>query len=438
MPRNYVLDTNVLLHDPQAIFHFGDSNLLIPIEVIEEIDSFKHDPSEVGRNSRTIAQILDGLRGRGQLGDGVTLDGKGTLKVLCQGTTSELAKIGLDGQNRVANSILSSALFLQAHRADEQTVVVTKNVNLRIKADALGIVAEDYTIDRFPEADQFPGWFEAELASALIAQLQQGKSVRVDGLQALPNEYVLAHAADDADNVAFGRVQGREGEIVPLRDLDADMAGVKPLNLEQTFARDALLSDDIKLVTLTGKAGTGKTLIAVAAGLRKVFAEDCYHRLLVFRPTMPVSRDIGYLPGDVQEKMRPWMQPIYDALELIREQDRCSPSRTLPPDIMECEEICIEPLTYIRGRSIPRQYIVIDEAQNLTPLETKTVITRVGKGTKIVLTGDPHQIDNPYVDALSNGLAFLVDRFRGSELSAHICLTKGERSALAETAANIL
>jgi len=191
-------------------------------------------------------------------------------------------------------------------------------------------------------------------------------------------------------------------------------------------------------VTITGKAGTGKTLLAVAAGLYKVFAEDEYNRLLIFRPTMPVGRDIGFLPGDIKEKMQPWMQPIYDAVELIREQDKRSPNRVLPQDIMESEEISIEPLTFIRGRSIPHQYIIIDEAQNLTPLEVKTVITRVGNGTKIVLTGDPHQIDNPYVDSLSNGLVYLVNRLRHSHIAAHIGLQKGERSELAEAAANLL
>jgi len=301
----------------------------------------------------------------------------------------------------------------------------------------MGIPAQDYDLDRIPEGDLYSGWHTLEADLATIGELQHKEPVRVEGVRGLPNEYVLLKDATGTKK-AMGRFEANGRDIAPLRLPEGDIVGIRPLNLEQTFVLDALLNDNIKLVTLTGKAGTGKTLLAVAAGLYKVFAEDVYHRLLVFRPTMPVSRDIGFLPGDVQEKMRPWMQPVYDALELIREQDRRSSKRALPPDILECEEISIEPLTYIRGRSIPNQYMIIDEAQNLTPLEVKTIITRVGIGTKIVLTGDPHQIDNPYVDALSNGLIFTVEKFRQNDLSAHISLVKGERSQLAETAANLL
>ncbi|MBR4221608.1 MAG: PhoH family protein, partial [Victivallales bacterium] len=214
--------------------------------------------------------------------------------------------------------------------------------------------------------------------------------------------------------------------------------GVHSLNLEQTFALDALLDPTITLVTLAGRAGTGKTLLAIAAALQQIFADRRYEKLLVFRPTMPVSRDLGYLPGDINDKMRPWMQPVYDALELIRSIDRKCPSRTLPNDIMNCPEISVEPLTYIRGRSIPNQFVIIDEAQNLTPLEVKTAITRIGNGSKVVLTGDPAQIDNPYVDSRSNGLTRLVSRFLDSPLAAHVTMVKGERSQLAETAALLL
>ncbi len=438
MPKNYIIDTNVMLHNPGAVFQFGEHCVIIPIEVIEDVDTFKHDATEQGRNSRSVAQILDALRAKGRLGKGVELDSGGTLRVVCGGGETGPGPGRHSGSDRVANSILRAALQLQADSPNDDTIIVTKNVNLRLKADALDLTAEDYIVDRFPDADLYPGWLTLTVSAESFAGLAEGRKCAIAELNGVPNEYVLARSEDDAKSVVLGRVDRDGRRVVPLTGLDRATAGITPLNLEQTFARDALLNDDIKLVTLTGKAGTGKTLLAVAAGLYKVFGEDRYHRVLVFRPTMPVSRDIGYLPGGIEEKMRPWMQPIYDALELIRECDKRSSPRILPPDVIECEELCIEPLTYIRGRSIPRQYIIIDEAQNLTPLEIKTVITRVGSGTKIVLTGDPHQIDNPYVDALSNGLAFLVDRFRSSGLSAHLCLAKGERSDLAETAANLL
>jgi len=440
MAKTLILDTSVLLHNPQAIMSFPGACLLIPIEVVEELDEFKREMSERGRNSRTFAQLLDNLRKKGRLSEGVEVGGGASVRIACEPSGSDMRAYGLTANGRVDNRILSMALDLRKRSPDEEAVVVTKNVNLRLKADALDIPAEDYEIDRSPDADVYTGWQGVAAPAELIARLNSRKPIALKNpALRTPNEYVLLRDAADPDVKAMGRVVDPDaGKIVPLVDQTEGAAGILPLNLEQMFALDALLDDKVTLVTLTGKAGTGKTLLAVAAGLRKVFKEDLYNRLLIFRPTTPLGRDIGFLPGDVGEKMKPWMQPVYDALELIREQDKRSRFRALPPDILECEEISIEPLTYIRGRSIPHQFIVIDEAQNLTPLELKTVVTRVGRGTKIVLTGDPHQIDNPYVDALSNGLVFLLDRFRHSTLSAHVGLVKGERSELAETAANLL
>ncbi|MFA5204331.1 MAG: PhoH family protein [Lentisphaeria bacterium] len=437
MQRNIILDTNVLLHDPKAILNFPGDQVIIPIEVIEELDSFKRDVSELGRNSRHITQTLDGLRSHGKLGEGVRLDNDTLLRVTCGGDSHRLAERGFHGGGRTENHLLSLAAEWQHATPERETIVITKNVNMRLKADALGIPAQDYEVDRFPDADVYTGWQTVTGTEAQVAALRKGLPADVPGLTGLPNEYVQVRVGADGP-AALGRIGKTPGRITPLKDSGEGAAGIKPLNLEQTFALDALLDDRIKLLTIAGKAGTGKTLLAVAAGLRKVFGEDQFNRLLIFRPTMPVGRDIGFLPGDINEKMRPWMQPIYDALELIREQDKRSPNRMLPPDILECEEISIEPLTFIRGRSIPHQYIIIDEAQNLTPLEVKTVITRVGNGTKIIMTGDPHQIDNPYVDAMSNGLVYLINRFRTSPLAAHIGLQKGERSELAEAAANLL
>jgi len=440
MRKNIILDATVLLHDPSAIFAFPDADVLIPIEVIEEIDSFKRDMDERGRNSRTAARILDGLRSRGRLGEGIALDNGALLRVVCEPLDVALPISSIRTRDRVGNRILALAVHMHTRRPDYETVVVTKNVNLRLKADALGIPAEDYEVDRSPEADVYSGWRTVQATADDVGMVRTGRSVRLDVPDPVPNEYVVIESPDLPGKQGLGRFSAHDpGLVTPVRPAEScEAVGIRPLNLEQTFAFDALTDDDISLVTLTGKAGTGKTLLAVAAGLHKVFVEDVYNRVLIFRPTLPVGRDIGYLPGDIEEKMRPWMQPVYDAVELIREQDRRSPEPALPPDILDCEELRIEPLTYIRGRSIPHQYIIIDEAQNLTPLEVKTVITRVGRGTKVVLTGDPHQIDNPYVDALTNGLTYLVGHFLRSPLAAHVGLWKGERSELAEAAANLL
>jgi PhoH-like ATPase len=271
-----------------------------------------------------------------------------------------------------------------------------------------------------------------------VDALRNGNGVRPASMELCPHEYLFLRDEDDPKHAVAAKVDAEGKMAWPLIGSTRTLCGIRGLNIQQTFAIDALLDDSIRLLTLAGKAGTGKTLLAIAAGLHQVFADDKFHRLTVFRPTIAVSRDLGYLPGGLDDKMRPWMQPVFDAIDLIRLEDRKQPARILPNDIRDCEEVMVEPLTYIRGRSIPNQFIIIDEAQNLTPLEVKTAITRVGAGSKIVVTGDPHQIDNPYVDAHSNGLTALLDRFRESRLSAHITMIKGERSELAETAANLL
>ena len=445
MRKNVILDTNVLLHNPQSINSFPGDKVVIPIEVIEEIDQFKRNVTELGRNSRSVAQILDRLRRQGNLGKGVELDNGSVLQIIYEDVDTTVQLKGLKSGNRVDNRIMALAVHLREKSDEGEPVIVTKNVNLRLKADSLGIEAEDYESERASDADVYSGWHKIIGDADMVSRLKDGEPVDISKQDCIVNEYVYLSTAADGEGdsgereSALGRIEkSYDGRTVPIPEYPEGAVGIFPANLEQKFCLDALLDDRLQLVTMTGKAGTGKTLLAVAAGLRKVFKEDQYNRLLIFRPTTPVGKDIGFLPGAVEEKMRPWMQPVYDALELIREEDRRSRHRSLPPDVMDCEEISIEPLTYIRGRSIPHQYIIIDEAQNLTPLEVKTVVTRVGRGTKLILTGDPHQIDNPYVDALSNGLVFLVDRFRESELAGHVGLVRGERSELAETAANTL
>ena len=440
MKKHFILDTNVLLYNPNAIFSFSDNTIVIPIEVIEELDGFKRDVSDLGQNARMVAQALDKLRRKGKLGEGVRLDNGGLLRVFAEKQEDYLGQTGLHLRNRSDSRILNLAIQLNEQYPQQPTIIVTKSINLRLKADALGIYAEDYEEPLFSDWDPYTGYHRIEAPADEIKQFNEEGSWSAAGRNFAPNEFVLLQDEAKSKLAGLGRIDGEKAEdLVPLGKLESEgVLGIRPLNVAQTFALEALLNDEITLVTLLGKAGTGKTLLAVAVGLHKIFKEDRYNRLLVSRPTLPMGRDIGYLPGDIEEKMRPWMHPITDAIELIRELDRRNAKRWLPADILECDEVGIEPLTYIRGRSIPHQYIVIDEAQNLTPLEVKTIITRVGVGTKIVLTGDVEQIDNPYVDSVSNGLVYLVNHFRHRKVAAHVTLAKGERSQLAELAADLL
>lgn len=431
MQETYILDTNVFLFDPQALEHFPGNQLLIPLEVVEEIDRFKHDSTETGHNARQVAHVIDRLRVKGSLRDGVRLANGSTLRIVADENA-----VVTGGDSHAAAAILR--LGKQFQEAGLAPVIITQNVNLRVKADALGLEARDYEQAPVRDTNTLRGWQVLEMEAPQLEMLRSGQPLRQFQGRLQPNEYVYAKLKGQPKVACCARYYAENDELWPLADTTRVVCGIRSLNVEQTFTLDALLDESIKLVTLAGKAGTGKTLLAMAAGLQQIFADNRYQRLLVFRPTMPVSRDLGYLPGDLSEKMRPWMQPVFDALDFIRSQDKKCPARTLPNDVMSCPEISVEPLTYIRGRSIPNQYIIIDEAQNLTPLEVKTVITRVGAGSKIILTGDPDQIDNPYVNAYSNGLTRLVDKFLPSPLSAHVTLIRGERSELAETAAMLL
>jgi len=437
MRKNFILDTSVILYNPDAIYSFDDNNIIIPIEVIEELDGFKRDMTELGHCSRMIANELDQMRRQGRLGEGVALPGGGLLRVHAAQDEDHLRKYGLRPGKKADNRILNLAVWLTESDHEHQTIIITKSINLRLKADALGIYAEDFEEPQRSHLQIYTGSRTIDVPADDIAAFNAAGQMDSPADDMSPNEYVYLRGDDEA-TTALARSNGN-GTLHALTRAPADgILGIKPLNMHQCFALDALLDDNIKCVTLLGKAGTGKTLLAVAAGLYKVLKEDRYNKLLISRPTMPMGRDIGYLPGDIEEKMRPWMQPLYDAIEMIRDIDRRSRQRSLPPDILESDEVGIEPLTYIRGRSIPNQFMIIDEAQNLTPLEVKTIITRVGPETKIVLTGDPEQIDNPYVDVMSNGFTYLLHRFQSQSISAHVSLEKGERSSLAEIAANIL
>lgn len=434
----FVLDTNVLLHDPKAIFHFQEHDVVLPIVVIEEVDHFKKDQTEIGRNARNVSRQLDRLRTRGSLSQGVTLDGGGTLRVDVENHPLDLGILRED-KHKADNQILACAKQLLTSRK-EKVVLVTKDTNLRIKGDAIGLQAEDYTTDRVEMEELYTGHRTWDVDPEQVDQLFDGGLAPDPEMGCSPNQFVTLVDRANPGRTALGRLFASDGLLHPLRRLEQGPWGIKPRNREQQCALELLLDDSVQVVTLVGKAGTGKTLLAIAAGLHQVVDDERYHKLLVSRPVMPMGRDLGYLPGDVEEKLRPYMQPIYDNLDFIvaaNTEMRRRASMTVG-QLEEAGYISVEPLTYIRGRSIPNQLLVVDEAQNLTPHEVKTILTRAGDGTKVIFTGDPYQIDNPYVDSSSNGLSFLAENFKGLEISGHITLMKGERSKLAELASNLL
>ncbi|MCC6138614.1 MAG: PhoH family protein [Bdellovibrionaceae bacterium] len=434
--RKIVLDTNVILFDALAIGKFQDADVHIPISVIEEIDRFKRDLGENGRNARHFSRFIDLLRAKGALAKGVQLDDSKTVIIVepdrsADGFPSELSDMKAD------NRILMTAFALQKQFPQSQVELVTKDINLRIKADVFGINAKDYEPERVAIDEMYSGHIELEVDADSINHFYEHKILPLgESYRLVPNQYIVAKDASNPNHSAIGRYDKRKQGMVPLLTVSEGIWGIHPRNVEQSFAIDALLNDDILFVSLQGKAGTGKTLLALAVGLYKSLDEGRFQRLLVSRPIFPMGKDIGYLPGDIEQKLNPWMQPIFDNVEFLMGADKKAAGRA--QELINQGMLNIEPLTYIRGRSIPNQYFIVDEAQNLTPHEIKTIVTRAGQGTKVVLTGDTYQIDNPYVDSATSGLTYSTERFKGYEISAHCSLTKGERSELAELAANVL
>ena len=449
MRKSYVLDTNVLLHDPNALLRFEDNDVVLPITVIEELDRFKKRPEETGRNARQTSRLLDSLREKGRLIEGIRLDSGGQLKVaLCHRETLDNLPPELVGDSG-DNTILAVALDVK-RQCDCPVVMVSKDTNMRIKADTLGLAAEDYETDKIDVDDLYTGMGEVLVSATQIDELfNGGTSLAGDGSSSevskgkfFPNQALTLIDVNNPSHTALSLLQ-ENGQLKPLPKMPySGISRIHARNREQRFALALLLDDSISLVTLVGKAGTGKTLLAIAAGLQKVTEENRYTRLLISRPVVPMGKDIGYLPGDVAEKLTPWMQPLYDNFDLIfntqDETNKPAHWRRGHEELMEMGLLQIEALTYIRGRTIPKQFFIIDEAQNLTPHEVKTILTRAGEGTKIVLTGDTAQIDNPYIDAASNGLTYVIERFRHEPLAGHITLYQGERSDLAARAATLL
>ena len=442
--KHFVLDTNVLLHNPDAIFMFGNNEVVIPFDVIEELDKFKTSADDLGRNARAVIRHLDGLRATGNISEGVPVPRTGgRLRVvleqdqkLCPGLTA----------NTPDNRIICCALELQ--RDGKKVVFITKDINARIKGDALGLDTEDFEAQKVDLDQLYAGWREHEVGPEVIGKLFSEKQVRLE-IEPYANEFVLLKDKNDPGHTALARARGETGMVVPVRSRRGPVFGVLPRNLQQTMALDLLMDDSVKLVSLIGAAGTGKTLLALAAGMAKVLNEQTFQKLLCARPIMPLGRDIGYLPGDKDQKLTAWMQPIFDNMTYLlsnrlstdsKHEQHASLSSVEQRirQLMEAGQVVLEPLTYIRGRSIPHQFMIVDESQNLTPHEVKTIASRVGEGTKLVLTGDATQIDNPYLDSSSNGLSYLVERLKGKGIVGHVTLGKSERSELASLVTAVL
>jgi PhoH-like ATPase len=433
MIKTFILDTNVLLHNPDAIYAFEDNQVVIPFAVIEEIDSQKMRQDEIGRNARLISKKLDELRAIGHLSNGVPLPSGGQIKIELNHQSLEAFPSGLD-RCKHDNRILAVAYHLH-QECPGKVFMVTKDLNLRVKADVFGIPADDLfrdTID-YPQLYEGVGHLNRN-ANDLNALFRDGRLGMVGEECAYPHQFFILKNPDYPSQSALCRHLNHT--LYPLNYADTVNYGVKARNKEQKFVLELLMNEEIRVVTLVGKAGTGKTLLALAAGLAKVIEQKVYRKLLITRPVIPIGNDLGYLPGPKEDKLRPWMQPIFDNLELLY-ADVKNRAHTIE-QLIENGTLEMEALTYIRGRSIPKQFIICDEAQNLTPLMIKTLITRVGEKTKIVFTGDPEQIDNPYLNAGSNGLTYLVEKLKGEEIAGHVILHKGERSVVAEMGARLL
>ncbi|MCY9588627.1 PhoH family protein [Paenibacillus chitinolyticus] len=443
MKKIFVLDTNVLLQDPNAMFSFEDNEVIIPAVVLEEIDSKKRNADEIGRNARMVSRLLDAMRTRGRLHDGITLDSGGSLKVeLNHKSFNKMQEVFAEVTND--NRIIAVALN---YRTEEQTkseprpvILVSKDTLVRIKADVLGLTAQDYLSDRVvSDHEMYAGCTTLHVHPSVIDEFYSFRFLSVPtlnlGYRLNPHEFVILRDELGTSKSALLKTSSDGKKLEPLFLSNEPVWGIAARNAQQRMALELLLNDDISFVTLSGKAGTGKTLLTLAAGLLKVEDERKYKKLTIARPVVPMGKDIGYLPGEKDEKLRPWMQPIYDNLEFLFDTKKAGDIEKI---LAGLGSIQVEALTYIRGRSIPGQFIIIDEAQNLSKHEVKTIVSRVGEGSKIVLLGDPGQIDHPYLDAASNGLTYAVERFKQEEISGHVTLEKGERSHLAQLAADLL
>ena len=437
MKKTFILDTNVLLYDADCLLSFKDNNIIIPLIVLEELDDHKRRPDEVGKNARKSVRTLDRLREKGSLSEGIDLENGGTLTILGSEQITCPFPSDLD-RSSVDNVILAMTKCLQETR-EEKVVLVTKDINVRVKCDALGINCEDFNKHKIIEKSEglYTGVRRVDAPQSLIDRIYAEREIDApkDLIQEeiYANEFIVLKDENSGQGSAIVRYIRSTDTIRLIPEIKSSW-GLVPRNKEQKFSFDILFDDSIKLITLVGKAGTGKTLLAASAALEQAFSKNSkYKKVVISRPVQAVGKDIGYLPGDIYDKMAPWIAPIRDNLRYLFGDDK----DTLDMYV-ESGKIEIEAITYIRGRSISDAIIIIDEAQNLTTHELKTIITRVGENTKIILTGDVDQIDNTYLDATSNGLSYTVEKFKEYDIAAHVTLLKGERSELASLGAQIL
>ncbi len=438
-PKFFVLDTNVLLHNAEALSSFGDNAVVLPMTVIEELDKFKTRSDELGRNARMVVRQLDTLRQRGHLDEGVEMENGGMVMIVLEHETSKHPSLNLAVPD---NRILAVAYTLLQQK--KRVIFVSKDINARLKADALGLEVQDFEKQKVNFDELFAGYREIDVPGDILEKLFQTEELPVEGFDFYPNEFILLK--DEADPKHTALVKARSANSLARLNKQYDSAWqIRSRSKEQRMALELLLDPKVEIVTLVGQAGTGKTLLALAAALETTIALERYDKILVSRPIIPLGKDLGYMPGDKDEKLRHWMQPIFDNLTYILgdHHSRNSESeeetvRKKAEQLLKDHIVEMEALTYIRGRSISNQYVIIDEAQNLTPHEVKTIVSRAGEGTKMVLTGDPYQIDNPYLDSSSNGLTYTVERLKELPVHGHITLRKSERSQLAGVAADYL
>jgi len=428
--KSFVIDTNVLIHNPEAILSFRENEIVIPLEVLEELDGLKAYPDQRGKSAREAIRFLDAITRKGSLNEGVKLENGSVLRVSFH-VAAEVPE-GFD-LSKNDNRIIMCAYALQ--QEGRKVFFVSKDINARVKATAIGLKAVDYEKQKVDIATLYQGVREIDASAETLARLAgTGELPWKDRL--LPNEYAFLKDKVSG-NSALAKADAEGGRLLALPAWEGPVSGISPLNERQRVALELLLDDEVRLVTLVGKAGTGKTLLAIAAGLKRTVEDKRYARMLVTRPVVPVGKDIGYLPGEKAAKMANWMQPLFDNLEQILGAYH-RPNVKNVDQLVKDKVLEIEALSFIRGRSLPNQYMIVDEAQNLTPHEIKTLVSRAGQGTKVVLTGDPYQIDNMYLDANSNGLSYLVEAFKGQRLYGHVTLQRTERSELAELAASLL
>jgi PhoH-like ATPase len=436
--KTYVIDTSVFLSDANALYRFKNNDIVIPIKVLEEIDKHKKRQDSVGFNARLIIKHLDELRTKGSLHKGLRI-GKGMGILRVAKASSDLPK-DLDF-NVPDHQILSVAVHEALENEKRKVIVVSRDINMRVIADSLGLISEDYETNSIVEDKDkvYEGFAEVLVDDEFIERFYDHEEMVLEESMVkeklYPNQFLLLISSSNPKKSAICRFFDHKRPLKPINVKDYSKSwGVVPRNKEQTFAYDLLFDDDVPLVSLIGRAGSGKTLMAIAAGLEQTvgFAERKYKKIVVSRPVQPMGKDIGFLPGTMEEKMLPWLMPIHDNLEFILG------NKNQIKSYFEKGQIEVEAITYIRGRSISNAFIIIDEAQNLTAHEVKTIITRVGENTKIILTGDIEQIDNIYTNETSNGLTYAIEKFKHAELAGHITFRKGERSKIATLASKVL